>query len=132
MNEAPLVRSQQLRDAQDFADSAVAMWCDVCVALSPIIGLGGVSALYSRTISLNLAAFPWLMEAGKGSVPDVFTSLGEQFSQQSKSVAGAAHDALLHSFVHILSTLVGASLTNRLLQAVWDKHGVAVEEGVPI
>jgi hypothetical protein len=76
-------------------------------------------ALYQRSLHLTCATFPWL-----GTVRDAaahagdFDTLREALSQHSSTTALAANSALLENFRHLLSNLIGGSLTERLLSAV--------------
>ena len=53
-------------------------------------------------------------------------------SQQTAANAAAAHDAMLQTFQDLLDNLIGRSLTQRLLQAVWDQpsSGDAVQDTI--
>ena len=67
-------------------------------------------------------------EAAQSRAPDDFTALRRELSQQTKADALAANGALLHSLSQLLTNLIGASLTGRLLQSVWEKHGHTVQD----
>jgi hypothetical protein len=124
-----LAALQEVTDAEKFADAAVATWHDACAALSPIIGLGGVAALYQRSLSLSVAAYPWLANVSDyPAQPGDFAALHRELSQRTKAEAVAANDALLHSLSQLLTNLIGASLTGRLLQSVWEKHGHTAQD----
>jgi hypothetical protein len=59
-----------------------------------------------------------------------FDALRASLKQQSVANAIATHGALLQQFIDLLTTLIGKSLTERLLQSVLDnppRHG-AVQE----
>jgi len=97
--------------------------------LSHIIGKRGVVALYERSLHIHRVQFPWLNSSQIGAVDsDPFDNLREALSTQSGSICIAAHSAVLESFCDLLSNLIGTSLTERLLDAVWDrnKYGTAV------
>ena len=107
-------------DAGRIAESAVSTWRDLDAALSPIIGQRGVVALCKRSLYLTRADFPWLAAVDEGELkPDEFTTLQTALSQQTSANAAAANDALLRTFCDLLSKLIGASLTDRLLRSVW-------------
>jgi hypothetical protein len=134
MSETHLASLQEPADAEQLADAAVALWRDVWSALSPIIGAAGVAALFQRSISLRMAEYPWLTNvSGLAEVrdpprPDVFNTLRRELSQQTKADAVAANTALLQSLAQILGNLIGVSLTARLLQPVWEKHGHTTQD----
>lgn len=96
------------------------MWEAVYAALSPVLGPGGVVALYKRTLHLARADHPWLAAPYESTVPPGdFSALRAALAEQSSAVAGAAHDSMLQTLHQLLDTLIGPSLTARLLQAVW-------------
>lgn len=131
-NLAPLAANDA--DAGTIADAAVAAWTAIDSALSHIIGTRGVAALYKRSLHLAQADHPWLGAAYEGALqPGDFTSLRAALSQQSAPNAAAAHDAMLTSFQDLLDSLIGRSLTQRLLHTVPDQpsSGAAVQEPLP-
>ena len=86
-----------------------------------MIGLRGSAALYERSLHLAQADFLWLGAAYPGAAePGRFAALRSVLVQQSPKQAAAAQDFLLHTFINLLTDLVGASLTMRLLQAAWE------------
>lgn len=110
-------------DAEHIANAARSIWRDVDAALSPIIGQRGVAALYRRSLDLTRADYHCLVAVyDAASERDEFVALQAALARQENSDAAVANDALLQTFCNLLTTLIGASLTERLLQAVWDKH----------
>lgn len=103
-------------DSLRVANEAVEQWRAVLLALSPIIGTHGVGALYRRTLFLAQATHPWLeMPAESGSID--FEHLHNLLAWREPPEAAAARDTLLRIFVELLSSLIGASLVERLLPA---------------
>jgi type II secretory pathway component PulK len=110
------------------------MWRDIEAALSPVIGPRGIAALYQRSLHLAGADHPWLSAAYEGALqPGDFSALRATLSRQSVADAAAAHAAMLQIFRDLLDNLIGRSLTQRLLQAVWDQpsSGHAVQDISP-
>jgi hypothetical protein len=107
-------------DAARIAEAIVSTWQEIDAALSPIIGQRGVAALYKRSLYLTGAAHPWLA-ATHGSVQPTMdlAALKSVFVQQTSADAAAAGNALLQKFHELLASLVGSSLTERLLRSVW-------------
>jgi hypothetical protein len=128
MNETHLAGLQALTDTERLADEAVATWRDVWSALSPIIGAAGVAALFQRCLFLRSIEYPWLAAVSEPLEPDEFNTLRRELSQQAKADAAAANAALLQSLSQVLGNLIGASLTGRLLQPVWEKHAHATKD----
>jgi len=118
---APLARDGA--SAEHIANAARSMWRDVDAALSPIIGQRGVAALYKRSLDLTRTDHHCLAAVyDAASERDGFVALQAALGEQESSCAAVANDALLQRFCSLLTGLIGASLTERLLQAVWDKH----------
>lgn len=118
---APL--ADWLRDGantEQVADAVVSIWTEIDRALYPIIGHRGVAALYNRSLSLTAVAHPWLGIGHQGVLAAVDPSaLKAALRQQSAAEATAGGNALFQSFQALLASLVGPSLTNRLLRPVW-------------
>jgi hypothetical protein len=107
--------------AKQIAELAVRKWRTLDNELSPIIGHGGVAALFKRSVSLTRPAHVWLASLHDGAdQPHTFDGLESILCQQTGSEAAAAAIALLHKFVELLTRLIGDSLTERLLRSVWD------------
>jgi hypothetical protein len=102
------------------ADAIVAIWREIDAALIPVIGHRGTAALYKRSLYLTAAAHPYLggMHEGVHTAADP-ASLASVLAQQSSTVAAAGGAAFLQTFHELLATLVGPSLTERLLRSVW-------------
>lgn len=76
--------------------------------------------LYRRSLYLTSAAHPWLTGTPEeGPVTIDLEALKSVFTQQSSTHAIAAGGALLQTFHELLSSLIGLSLTERLLRPVW-------------
>ena len=96
-------------------------WRDIEETLSPIIGVGGVRALYRRSIHLSGDDYSWLAAAlGAESQPDYYSVLASVLSQRSAEAAGSISGAMLQTFYDLLATLIGSPLTERLLGPIWD------------
>jgi len=89
-------------------------------ALAPIIGLRGVTALHRRSLHLAGRSHPWL--AGKPASEPAADDLGilkTLLSRQPSADAALGGATFLHAFYALLSSLVGPSLTERLLRSIW-------------
>ena len=108
-------------DSTQVATQAVLKWRVLDNALSPIIGHGGVAALFRRAVFLTRqthASLSLLQEAP--DQPHDFAALEAALSQQPSTEAAAIASALQHSFIDLVAHLIGESLTERLLRSVWD------------
>lgn len=107
-------------DASQVADAVDAVWREIDQALHPIVGHRGVVALYNRSLTLAAARHPWLAAGHLGALAAIDASaLRAALVQQPPAEAAAGGGALLQSFRDLLSSLIGASLTERLLHPVW-------------
>lgn len=90
---------------------------DLDAALTPIIGHKGVEALHKRSLHLAGLAHPWL----SGKPPDLSSAEHLQVALSAKGGADAALGgaAFFQAFYDLLTSLLGASLTERLLRTVW-------------
>ncbi len=107
-------------EAAHLADAIVSRWQQMDAALRPVIGAGGVVALYSRGLSLAGANHPWLAGARTpgGAFPDA-TALKALFASQSGTNAVDGGRALMERLHELLVSLIGDSLTQRLLGPRW-------------
>ncbi|HZX71760.1 MAG TPA: hypothetical protein VFE77_13175 [Rhodanobacter sp.] len=106
--------------APELADFIVSAWQTIEVSLTPIIGQSSVATLYKRSCYLASRKHAWLMDIHDGmqttmNLAAFKTALLGQTSTEIAAGAGAA----LQMFYEVLTNLVGASLTERLLQSVW-------------
>jgi hypothetical protein len=122
-------------DAVRIADSAVAVWLRIDAALGPIIGHGGVAALYERSLYLTRTDLPWLLAAHERAPADgrFVEALRTVLSERTRADAAVGIGALLQNFHDLLTSLIGGELTERLLQSVWDhpSSGPAVRDITP-
>jgi hypothetical protein len=117
---APLAeRLPRGADAGRIADEVSALWVEVDQALHPILGHGGVAALFNRSMMLTASARPWMVleRCDVVGLPTL-ASLHTALAQQSAAEAEAGGRALLSAFEGLLVSLVGPALTARLLLPV--------------
>lgn len=110
-------------DTGSIASLIVSVWRDIDAALAPIIGHRGVGALFRRTLHLIRHDYPWLTASHESMADPIdFTALQATLSQRTSANVVAANGALLQKFLEQLASLIGESLTERLLRAVVDAH----------
>lgn len=108
-------------DIARIAQAIVSTLQDMDVALTPIIGQQGVAALYRRSLHLCASKHPRLA----GTCDSVQasqdpTALKSVLVAQSETDAWFFGEALLMTYYELLTTLIGPSLTARLLRGVWE------------
>jgi hypothetical protein len=107
-------------DAGMVAEATLNIWRRMAALLEPIIGTRGVEVLFNRSLKLTSRAFPCLViieDHGDNAV--LLANLKENLAAGATNDAMEAGHALLVTFTELLSTLIGDSLTNRLLSPVW-------------
>ena len=121
-------------DAKAVADATVFVWERVALQLAPVIGSEGVRALYARSLHLVRSQFPWLSQADQTMRTDSpFANLKPGFSGRNGDDAIAAAIGMFVTFTTVLTTLIGTSLTSRLLAPVLTNRdsNVSVQETNP-
>ncbi len=108
-------------DPEQIATAVFAIWIEIDDALTPIVGPQGLVALYRRTVHLAAAQYPWLAGRDEGVLTDTDPAvLKSVLAQRSSAEAAAGGSAFLHIFHELLASLIGPSLTARLLRSVWE------------
>lgn len=107
-------------DAPALADFIVSAWQKIETSLTPIIGQHSVATLYKRSFYLASREHAWLMRVHEGMQTTMnLVALKSALLRQSSSEIAAGAGSALQMFYEVLANLVGASLTERLLQPVW-------------
>ncbi len=114
------LRAKDSSDALAIAKATSEIWLLMSAQLTPVIGGNGVDAILKRSLYLTSAAFPWLAspdeQVDHESLP---LRIGLRFAGHDPAVAEQASCSLLITFTELLATLIGNSLTKRLLASVW-------------
>jgi len=116
------------------AAAVLAIWEEIDDALTPIVGPLGLIALYRRTVHLAAAQHPWLAGRDEGILTDTDPAvLKSVLAQRSSAEAAAGGSAFLNTFHDLLASLIGPSLTARLLRSVWEppSSGTAAQDTSP-
>lgn len=111
-------------DAAHIAGVIAAAMTGIAANLSPIIGNGGVVALYRRSCHLLVPLHPWLATSDSTRAEIDTAGLKSLLAKQSTADAAQAGGALLQTFSDVLVSLVGAPLGDRLLQPVWESFPI--------
>ena len=113
-------RAGEVPDASTVAAATLNIWQLVDAKLVPVIGTTGVEVLFIRSLHLTSAAFPWLAiaETQRESAA-LLTSVKTRLAEHETHTATEAAYTLLVTFTELLSTMIGESLTERLLSPVW-------------
>ena len=126
MKTTELVRHERIKNLtaqrhEKGTDAAVDLWAQMSAQLVLIIGAAGFDSLYVRSVYLSQSSYPWL--AG-GSVPTPadhrFADLQLSLQAQPPTFAREAKCLLLITFTNILASMIGESLTARILDSAWE------------
>jgi hypothetical protein len=113
-------RAEVGADAAQIADTVVATWQAIDIALSPIIGHGSIVVLYMRSLCLMVQPHPWLTSVCESVHIDMdLDALRTVLAGQDSALAATVGGELLQTFYELLASLVGPSLTEQLLRPVW-------------
>ena len=104
------------QDARAVAEATLGTWRQMAARLAPVIGAKGVDSLFHRSLHLTSATFRWLEIAeDHGDNSDVLASLSVCLASRETDAAAEAGYTLLVTFTELLATMIGESLTERLL-----------------
>lgn len=104
----------------DAARALLRTWQRIDTTLVPVIGHGGVRALYQRGLQLTVPSHPWLAAADAvGPAPGDAAAWRLLFASQDAAEAASACATLLLAADRLLAGLVGPALAQRLLEPVW-------------
>jgi hypothetical protein len=114
--EAPGVAAAARRLCEEFAQH-----------LTPLIGDGGVAAIYGRSLQLAERRFPGLAPArASGQDGEPFTHVQSFLEHQDPVVATRAAVIVLAVACEVLASFIGETLTRLLLHETWpddfDRH----------
>ena len=103
--------------------STLEVWAQLADVLVPVIGPRGMVALYNRVLELAAERHPWFEQARSADMDleSLFSLLGMSIARQDVDEAAAAIACLFDTFDRVLVTLVGAPLSARLLQPIWER-----------
>jgi hypothetical protein len=108
-------------EAAQAAQVLQAIWVDIDAALMPIVGVRGLAALCVRSLHLTRLDFAWLGAAidGQPEAQQGVEAICAVLAVQDDVAAAACAQTFLRNFRDLLTSLIGASLTERLLRAAW-------------
>jgi hypothetical protein len=116
------------------ADAAIHAWEQFSIQVISIVGVGGFSSLYARSIFLTQKTYPWLIDCSLSAQTEQrFVTLrkcleDQTFKNQTAEHAIAANNLLLITFTDIMASIIGDQLTLNILHTAWgdvalDKNG---------
>ena len=122
-------RTGSVPNASATSEATATTWRLVETQLVPVIGARGLDVLFRRALHQTTTAFPWLAIAvDRGGSAGPLPSLMACLAAQHTAAAAEGAYALLLSFTELLATLIGESLTERLLAPVWAHPSLPSEQ----
>lgn len=113
-------RVEGAADASAIAEAIAAIWSQAADLLTPVIGNRGFEVIFRRSLYLTSKTFPWLaFDEEQGDVAALLASLKSRIAGRDADDAAEAGYTLLVAFTELLITLIGESLTDRMLGPVW-------------
>ena len=113
------------------ADTLILIWQAIERELFPIIGARGIAALHGRSLFLASRTHVWLgnTHGGVKTTMDLEALHACLVLRSAQEAVDGGRD-LLQTFDALLTDMVGAALTERLLRKVWDlpSSGVAAQD----
>ncbi len=105
-------------------EATLATLADISLALTPIIGLHGVAALYKRSLFVCAARQACLIDVPAKTISredglDLSPLRAALLVQDAHTVDVCSND-LLNTLNQLLTSLIGASLCERLLRSAWE------------
>lgn len=120
---AQLIDVAITRSSGDLADGV--LWQKLSDQLLPIIGEGGFSSLYARSLYLAHAVFDWLPCGGASDATGfMFAQVQTCLRGRDALEAGQASRLLLLKFITILASLIGSALMTGILLSAWGDDAV--------
>lgn len=103
--------------------TTIRLWELLAPELIAIIGQGGFTPLYARSIRLVCKQHAWLAQhVVRPSDKERFTELRTGLQAQDPAQAHLASLELFTIFLDVLASLVGDELTTHLLHSAWSKE----------
>jgi len=116
-------------DSNAIAEATLCTWGHVADRLVPVIGRRGIDALFNRSLHVTCNTFPWLaFDVDEVNGAAQLAGLRMRLAGRDPEAAAEASYVLLVTFTVLLATLIGESLTERLLEPVWKTPSANSEE----
>ena len=107
-------------DATSVAEATLRIWSRAAGELAPLIGRGGVRAIFARSLHVTRSSYPWLPELEEPTQSEgAFADLREILERREAAETLAASTALFVTFTNLLDLLIGEALTTHLMNSAW-------------
>jgi len=107
------------RTSARIALDAVTILAKLLSNLTPMLGEGGSSELFRRSLRLTEDTFPFYKAARTAERSGLLAGVGVVLENQQPDVAQEAAIAILTAYLELLATFIGERLTWQLVQEAW-------------
>jgi hypothetical protein len=99
------------------------LWRSMAEQIISVVGQGGFQSLYARSIFMAQRSHPWLAQPAASLPVDlIFGTLSTCLAEHTPDQAQAANALLMLTFTDLVASLIGESLTVRILKTAWDAN----------
>ncbi|MBC7807382.1 MAG: hypothetical protein H7145_14680 [Akkermansiaceae bacterium] len=116
---------------QEVTNGAERVFEALRVRLSAVLGTGGYATLLARALALTRAEFSWMADITVDKNGSLAGRVAVAAQEQAAVEVVRSFTGLLSRFAALLVTFIGADLTNRLLDAVWQDLETRVVTDTP-
>ena len=115
-----MIKDALQRQPDAVVQTSIRLWELLAPELISIIGEGGFTPLYARSIRLACKQHAWLVQQGaKPPEKERFTALRNGLQAQDPAHSVQASLDLFIIFLDLLACLIGEELTTHLLHSAW-------------
>ena len=107
------------QDSNFAAKNLILILNRISIQLEPMIGVQGVEVLFNRALNLSSKELTWIETSVDLDKVNLIASIAKQLESVEMHEASKAGYTILAIFTKLLITLIGESLTIRLLEPVW-------------
>ena len=115
-----LIKTLTTKNNGKTVDTVILLWEQMATKTISIVGENGFRSLYIRSILLNKSKFPCLSKYDpKSEINNQFTELKLCLEKQHSNQIIEVNNQLLITLSDILSSLIGETLTTKILCLAW-------------
>lgn len=113
-------RTGGVQNASAVAEATTRTFHQVSSILAPVIGTMGVYVLFRRSLHLTSKVSSWLLIAeNQDDTAALLASLNACLKERDADEAAEVSCTIVVNFTELLTSLIGESLVDRLLDQVW-------------
>lgn len=116
---ADFTRRVEGADAAQVAAIVATTLAAIESSLRPVIGRGGVVAMYRRSLLIAGSSHPWLADGNRAHDQFDLAALRRVLGEHDAAEAARAGAVLIETLCGLLVSLIGQALSDRLLCDVW-------------